>query len=75
MKSLKDVKAGDKVVYTAGRRAYSFEMIKEVSRITKTQIVTTDGKKFRKSDGTGLEGDSIFSANKIRVLEEEEENR
>ena len=45
MKSLKDVKAGDKVVYIGGRGAYSYELIKEVSRVTKTQIVTTDGKK------------------------------
>ena len=72
MKSLKDVKAGDKVVYTTGRGAYSFEMIKEVSRITKTQIVTTDGKRFRKSDGTAIGGNFLFSVNKIRVLREEE---
>ena len=72
MKSLKDVKAGDKLVYIGGRGAYSYELIKEVSRVTKTQIVTTDGKRFRKTDGTAIGGNSGFSVNKIRVLTEEE---
>ena len=43
--NLEELKTGDKVIYIGGRGAYSYELIKEVSRVTKTQIVTTDGKK------------------------------
>ena len=70
--NLEELKTGDKVIYIGGRGAYSYELIKEVSRVTKTQIVTTDGKRFRKTDGTAIGGNSSFSVNKIRVLTEEE---
>ena len=70
--NLEELKTGDKVIYIGGRGAYSYELIKEVSRVTKTQNVTTDGKGFRKTDGTAIGGNSSFSVNKIRVLTEEE---
>ena len=71
MKTLADIKAGDKVVF---RATWGDDDLLFVDRVTKTQIITRLGR-FRRSDGfkVGVSGESFRTF--ITVATEEDTKR
>ena len=69
-KTLQDLKAGDFAYVESGNR---FGMVK-IGRITKTQIKTTDGTKYRRRDG-GLIGAGAYYYEYIQILTEEKKDK
>lgn len=66
---LKDLKAGDKVII----RDRWNDRVGTIGRVTKTQIIV-NGSKFRRGDGSQINGDRWTPA-RIAVLTEEELQR
>lgn len=66
---LKDLKAGDKVII---RNRWN-NRIGTIERVTKTQIIV-NGYKFRRENGSQINGDS-WTPSRIEVLTEEELQR
>ena len=65
-KTLQDLKAGDLALMES---RYDNDIVK-INRITKTQIITTDGSKYRRRDG-GLIGAAPHNYEYIKILTEE----
>ena len=69
-KTLQDLEAGD-LAYVSSRYGYS---ILEIKRITKTQIITTNGSKYRRRDG-GLIGGGQYYYEYIQILTAEKKDK
>lgn len=69
-KTLQDLEAGD-LVFIESRHGNG---IVKIDRITKTQIITTDGSKYRRRDG-GLIGAELFDYEYIQILTAEKKDK
>jgi hypothetical protein len=63
MESLENLKVGDKVFYDSS----STLGISKITRLTKTQIIISNGQRFRKKNGW-LVGDNTWAITKIKML-------
>ena len=69
-KTLQDLKAGD-LAYVSSHYGYS---IAEIKKITKTQIITTDGSKHRIRDGS-LIGADPYNGRYLKILTEKRKDK
>ena len=67
---MQDLKAGD-LAYVESNYGYN---ILEIKRITKTQIITTNGSKYRRRDG-GLIGGGQYYYEYIQILTAEKKDK
>ena len=66
MNDLYNVKVGDGVAVTAGNYGYRVE---EVTRLTKTQVITAEGGRYRKSDGHTVGAEVWYGSTAFEITE------